>query len=146
MDRPSPSLRDTRTLVAHLRDAILALITDGQRQPGDRIPTEAELTARFGVSRPALREALKLLEQEGAIRVEHGRGRFLAAGHPPLSQAITHFESVTELMRSFGYEPENRVLAVAEQPAEPEVAGALHIAPGHPVIRLERLRCHAGGR
>ena len=46
---------------------------------GDRIPTEAELCAAFGVSRPSVREALRLLEQERLIVTEHGRGRFVTA-------------------------------------------------------------------
>ena len=48
-------LRDSRTIVAHLRDEIMALIARDGLQSGDRIPTEAELTRTFGVSRPALR-------------------------------------------------------------------------------------------
>ncbi|HAO2891898.1 TPA: winged helix-turn-helix transcriptional regulator, partial [Escherichia coli] len=76
MDEP---LRDMRTLVIQLRERIADLIREQALRPGDKLPTEAQLTARFKISRPALREALKLLEQDGLIYVEHGRGRFVSA-------------------------------------------------------------------
>src|SRR5690606_1279531 len=72
-------LRDSRTLAVQLRDRIADLIREEGLKPGDRLPTEAQLTQRFRISRPALREALKLLEQDDVIYVEHGRGRFVSA-------------------------------------------------------------------
>src|SRR5262249_30637777 len=43
-------------------------------KPGDRLPTEAELAARFGVSRLSLREATKSLEFLGIVEAKPGRG------------------------------------------------------------------------
>ncbi|PLU83907.1 GntR family transcriptional regulator, partial [Sinorhizobium medicae] len=100
---PEP-LRDTRTLVIQLRDRIADLIRDEGLVPGDKLPTEAQLTDRFKISRPALREALKLLEQDGAIYVEHGRGRFVSAiSAVHVDRPITVFESVTDMTRHYGY-------------------------------------------
>ena len=53
-------LRDSRTLAVQLRDRVADLIKDEGLQPGDKLPTEAQLTQRFKISRPALREALNL--------------------------------------------------------------------------------------
>jgi len=47
-------------------------MSNGQLRPGDTLPREAELITRFGVSRPALREALRILEAESLIAI--GRG------------------------------------------------------------------------
>lgn len=47
-------------------------IINGDVQAGDPLPNEAELTALFGVSRPTLREALRLLEADGLIEVKRG--------------------------------------------------------------------------
>src|SRR5919107_2272788 len=66
------------TLPVQVRDRLLSAIQERGLHPGDQIPTEAEVAQLFGVSRSTVREALRLLERDGAIRTEHGRGRFLA--------------------------------------------------------------------
>lgn len=138
MDEP---LRDTRTLVIQLRDRIADLIRDEGLGPGDKLPTEAQLTARFKISRPALREALKLLEQDGVITVEHGRGRFISAmSAVHVDRTITVFESVTDMARQYGYQPKNKVLSIAEEAPDEIIARQLHLQPGERVIRIERLR------
>lgn len=134
-------LRDERTLVLKLRDAITALIDEQGLKPGDQLPTEAELTRKFQISRPALREALKLLEQDGAIYVKHGKGRFVsAAAALQVERPITCFESVTDMLHKSGYRPTNRVLSISEEVAADEVREALRLEQGARVIRLERLR------
>jgi GntR family transcriptional regulator len=134
-------LRDTRTLVIQLRDRIAQLIRTEGLVPGDRLPTEAQLTSRFRISRPALREALKLLEQDDLIYVEHGRGRFvspISAVH--VERPITVFESVTEMAGHCGYSISNRVLSLSEEDPDEMVREALRLQPDERVIRLERLR------
>ncbi|MEY4844245.1 MAG: hypothetical protein RL312_526, partial [Pseudomonadota bacterium] len=67
--------------VALWRQIALALEADiagGKRQPGERLPTEAVLTERFAVNRHTVRRALEELEARGIIRVEQGRGAFVA--------------------------------------------------------------------
>ena len=134
-------LRDNRTVVVQLRDELASLIKRGNLSTGDRLPTEAELTSRFRVSRPALREALKLLEQDGVISVVHGKGRFISAmAALHVERPITCFESVTDMVRRFGFQPINRVLSVAEEVPPAEITRSLQMEPGETVIRLERLR------
>lgn len=134
-------LRDARTLVVQLRDRIADLIRDEGLKPGDKLPTEAQLTARFRISRPALREALKLLEQDDLIYVEHGRGRFVsAASAVQVDRPITVFESVTDMVTHYGYSTTNKVLSVAEEVADKAIADLLKLGPDERVIRLERLR------
>ena len=135
------SIRDTRTIVIQLRDRIAELIRDKGLKPGDRLPTEAQLTARFNVSRPALREALKLLEQEGEIYVEHGRGRFVSAiSAVQVDRPITVFESVTDMTRAYGYKTINKVLSISEEEPQATTAKHLQIGDKDRVIRIERLR------
>ena len=140
---PGEPLRDNRTLVIQLRDRIAALIQNEGLKPGHKLPTEAQLTARFRISRPALREALKLLEQDGSIVVEHGRGRFISAmSAVQVDRPITVFESVTEMAGHCGYEPINRVLSIREEVPDAGTAAKLRMETGEHVIRLERLRLH----
>ena len=50
------------------------LIIGGDLSEGDVLPTEPALCEEFGFSRTVVREALKLLEERGLVRVEQGRG------------------------------------------------------------------------
>lgn len=136
-------LRDSRTIAVQLRDRIADLIRDEGLRPGDRLPTEAQLTQRFKISRPALREALKLLEQDDVINVEHGRGRFVSAlTAVQVDRPITVFESVTDMVRHYGYSTVNKVVSISEETPDTRVAESLRLAPGDRVIRLERIRLH----
>ncbi|MGD9478390.1 GntR family transcriptional regulator [Shinella sp. G-2] len=136
-------LRDSRTIAVQLRDRIADLIRDEGLRPGDRLPTEAQLTQRFKISRPALREALKLLEQDDVINVEHGRGRFVSAlTAVQVDRPITVFESVTDMVRHYGYSTVNKVVSISEETPDTRVAESLRLAPGDRVIRIERIRLH----
>jgi len=55
-----------------LADRIRRQIVDGDLREGDWLPTEAELIEQYGVSRPTLREAIRLLEAESLVRVRRG--------------------------------------------------------------------------
>lgn len=56
-----------------IADELLARISDGEYQPGDMLPTEAELASQFGVSKPALRESLQRLAALGVVSIVHGQ-------------------------------------------------------------------------
>ena len=53
------------------------LIIDGTLQPGDKVPSERQLSQRLQVSRPLVREALKELRGRGVIETKHGKGSFV---------------------------------------------------------------------
>jgi GntR family transcriptional repressor for pyruvate dehydrogenase complex len=57
-------------------------ISTNQFAPGDRLPSQDELAAMFGVSRTALREALKQLSLMGLVEVIHGKGTFVRSFTP----------------------------------------------------------------
>ena len=59
--------------------AIEQRILSGELRPMDPLPTERELAQQFNVSRTAVREAIKALEQAGLVNVHHGRGVIVAA-------------------------------------------------------------------
>ncbi|MGI5286553.1 GntR family transcriptional regulator [Nonomuraea polychroma] len=54
-----------------------ARIERGELQPGSALPSEAELRRRYGASRNTVRQALAVLEHDGLVVAEHGRGRFV---------------------------------------------------------------------
>jgi DNA-binding FadR family transcriptional regulator len=63
-----------RRLHAQVVDAVVRMIVGGQLAPGSLLPTEPEMSARFGVSRSVVREALRVLGEKGLIEVRHGSG------------------------------------------------------------------------
>jgi GntR family transcriptional regulator len=124
-----------------LRDRIAHLIKNDGLKPGDQLPTEAQLTQRYKISRPALREALKLLEQDDVIYVKHGRGRFVSSfAAVAVERPITVFESVTDMTHHYGYRTTTQVLSVTEEVPNLETAKQLACSPADYVVRLERLR------
>jgi GntR family transcriptional regulator len=133
--------RDTKSIGSRARDAVVELIARNQLKAGDKLPSEAELSAMFNISRPTLREALKRLEQDGLILTVHGRGRFLsAAAALRVERPITAYESITGMLRALGYKPQTRLVSMREHPADKEIAQALRCRVGTPVVSVERLR------
>jgi DNA-binding FadR family transcriptional regulator len=61
-----------RKLSHEVLDRLLAAIEAGEYAPGSQLPSERELMTRFGVGRPAIREAMQTLQQMGMIRIAHG--------------------------------------------------------------------------
>ena len=76
--RPIETSRVSGTIVAQFR----ALIAEQRLQPGERLPPERELARRLGVSRSAVREAMRSLELLRVIEICPGRGTFLSATAP----------------------------------------------------------------
>ncbi|MBN6050816.1 FadR family transcriptional regulator, partial [Nonomuraea sp. RK-328] len=67
------------TLSDALTERMLELIRAGGLRPGDRLPSTRELSQRFAVTTPTLREALRRLEATGAIEMRHGSGIYVGA-------------------------------------------------------------------
>ena len=78
-----PALRVGARLSEQLADALVASIREGQLQPGQRLPTEAALVQRFGVSRTVVREALSRLKTMGLLESRQGSGAFIREATAP---------------------------------------------------------------
>ena len=73
----STTARRPRTLALGVVEALSDRIRDGRLAPGTKLPTEAEVMAEFGVSRPVVREALSKLQAGGLVETRHGVGTFV---------------------------------------------------------------------
>lgn len=79
----------------HAKQVLVQHILDGLYMIGDRLPPERELAAQLGITRPTLREAIRHLEQEGWLLVQHGkpttvRDFWREGGLTVLSRVIHH--------------------------------------------------------
>jgi GntR family transcriptional repressor for pyruvate dehydrogenase complex len=68
---------------------IRAMISDGSLRPGDKLPSERELSSTLRVGRNAVREALRTLEQAGVLQLRIGKtgGAFVTSGNPDVISA-----------------------------------------------------------
>jgi GntR family transcriptional regulator, transcriptional repressor for pyruvate dehydrogenase complex len=76
---PSTELlrRRPRSLALELVEVLGDRIRDGRLAAGDKLPTEAEFMAEFGVSRTVVREAISKLQASGLVQTRHGIGTFV---------------------------------------------------------------------
>ncbi|MEU9997022.1 GntR family transcriptional regulator [Streptomyces sp. NPDC050848] len=85
-----------RRPVVVLYERIADAIHDGTYPPGSTLPSEPKLAGELGVSRPALREALLLLQEDGLLSVRRGVGRTVN-DHPP-RRGFEHIQPLEELI------------------------------------------------
>lgn len=97
---PSPQYLKVKT---HLREGIAS----GHWRPGERLPSESELTERFGVSRMTVNRALRELHQEGMVERVQGVGSFVAQLHR-IASTLT-VRDVHEEIAERGHRHEARV-------------------------------------
>ena len=117
-------------------------IVEGQRPPGQLLPSESELIDRFQVSRVTVRQAMDLLVQDGLVYRRRGRGTFVAS--PKIEQGLTQIISFSEDMRRRGFHAETAVLSAYLMPASKEIAKNLGIPSGEAIAFLQRLRLADG--
>lgn len=91
-------------LVKRVANALREEITSGKLSPGAKLLPEAQLAVELGVSRPSLREAIRILAHEGRIVVKHGIGTFVGK-EPKLLGPLELMRSMTELIRAAGGVP-----------------------------------------
>lgn len=122
---------------------IVEQIEEGQLGETTKLPPEAELARRYGVSRPTLREALGALEREGFIAKIHGIGTFVRRRTATIETGLENFESYTDTIRRQGHTAEDRVLGVTEGPLHQFKIDKYDI-PDANVIAIESLRLADG--
>lgn len=79
-----------RRLYEDIADSLEQMIREGELSEGELLPTERDLVSRFGVGRPAVREALLLLQQRGFVVISNGeRARVSHPNAERLTEALT---------------------------------------------------------
>ncbi|OHB63048.1 MAG: hypothetical protein A2Y76_12670, partial [Planctomycetes bacterium RBG_13_60_9] len=135
--------RDARLPLYHqLYEVLHEKILLKEWKPGDRLPTETELTELYKVSRITVRRVFDMLVKEGLIYRQAGRGTFVA--HATLEQGLSHIISFTEDMQRRGFTVSTRVLFSGLVAAPPYLAEKLQVEMGAELARLERLRLADG--
>ncbi len=112
----------------HLKEGL----TSGQWPPGALMPSEAELVARFGVSRMTVNRALRELQAEGLVSRTQGVGTFAAPLHKVSSTLTIH--DLHEEIEARGHRHEAQVHVQRAEPAAAALAAQLGVAVGSTVF------------
>jgi DNA-binding GntR family transcriptional regulator len=121
---------------AQLVRILTGQIRAGVFRPGDRLPSEAQLCERYGVSPMTVRRVINILANQGVVTAEQGRGTFVR----PLELGTATFDLET-LQRFFQEEGQSRVklLEARIAPATERVARKLAIITGERTVFIRRL-------
>ncbi|MGA5067623.1 GntR family transcriptional regulator [Streptomyces exfoliatus] len=121
-----------RRPVVALYERIADAVHDGTYPPGSTLPSEPKLAAELGVSRPALREALLLLQEDGLLTVRRGVGR--TVNDRPPRRGFEHVQPLEELI---GAGTPLRVRALLRTVEEPTDFTTQHLlAPARAELRF----------
>lgn len=110
-------------------------IAAGHYRPGDRLPTEAALAARFGVNRHTVRHALAALAERGVVHSRQGAGVFVAQRPTdyPLGRRVRFRQNVL----AAGQTPSRRISRSETRASDAEEARTLRLKAGDPVLVVE---------
>jgi DNA-binding GntR family transcriptional regulator len=138
MMKITPPVSRYQQVADQLRDAILR----GEYQPGQALPSEAQLSREYELSRPTVRNAIALLQAEGLVDVEHGRGMFVRS-RPP-RRLVTRSRHVYRDERGYYFDPQAASWVAVQSPsvgygpAPDDIARLLRIATGAEVLIRDR--------
>ena len=121
-----------REIEAALRERIARL------RPGQRLPSDADLCAEFGVSRMTARHAMSQLADEGLVRRDPGRGTFVA--EPPTHRRANFLMTFSHEMRRQGRVPSSRIVERRVRPPTDRERADLRIEREALVVELRRVR------
>ena len=125
-----------RPLYEQIKILLTQSLVAGEWKPGEAIPAEIELAARFRVSQGTVRKAIDELASEHILVRRQGKGTFVASHHEPAYQF-----RFLRVMPDSGdkVHPESVLLELRRGKAEPGVARSLRIKTGSPVHVVKRL-------
>ena len=122
-----------------LRKWISHGLRDGSLSPGDRVPSERELSDHLNVSQITVKRALNELQREGTLQRIQGRGTFITRPRK-LILGLERFYSLTTVALERGMDPVRRSLELSQVAATENVASQLQVDYGQPVAKIVRLR------
>jgi GntR family transcriptional regulator, phosphonate transport system regulatory protein len=125
------------SLWRQISETLIGDMRNGSLKSGEQLPADVVIAERFGVNRHTVRQATAYLESEGLLRIERGRGTFVADDvlHYRLGSTTRFTENLLRQRRA----PARKVLGVEEIAATAPIAEALRLKAGAPIVLLTLL-------
>ncbi len=120
----------------------IKLMIHQQFTPGDLMPSETELIARYNVSRHTVRQAIVVLTQQGFVISRQGKGTFVASEGSRYE--LRKLVSFSEDMQRRGLKPDTRLLEMGQVVPPANIAIELNMQPGEQAHEIRRLRLADG--
>lgn len=125
-------------LYAQIVEQLHQDIEHGMFNQNGRLPTEEELSSKYGVSRITIRRAVDELVNQGLVEKKQGKGTFVTK--PKYSRNIRRLSGFTQMCEQMGVVPGGRMLDNRLIAADEKTAKKLGVAPGSDIIYIHRLR------
>ncbi|OZM58631.1 GntR family transcriptional regulator [Lottiidibacillus patelloidae] len=134
---------DNRHLYLQVIDHLKKDINGGEYKEGEKLPSEFILSKKLGISRATLREALRILEDEGFVTRRHGVGTFVNA-KPLFTSGIEELYSVTEMINRVGKKAGTTFLSSNFEEGSEEELKRFNIQEKEDMLVVERVRTADG--
>lgn len=133
------------SLSTQAKEEFLKLCEQGKFTPGQRIPSESEMSRLFGISRETWRSSLEQLRREGILYSKHGAGTYLLDSTHKIKNDLSELRSLSDMIRNAGIvECEPELTITNEFPSE-EIAQLLRIEQEEQVCVIKRTRYSESG-
>src|SRR5262249_15991134 len=132
-----------RPVYKQIADHLRIAIERGRLREGDQLPSEAQLIDHYGVARMTIRNAMRLLQDEGLVTAEHGKGSYVRSRPPVRRLASDRFAQRhrKEGKAAFVIESEQTgaagsvdMIQVTQAAPPAEVADRLRLAEGEAAV------------
>jgi len=126
-------------LYFQLEEILKERIETGELQPGDLLSSEKELSEKYRISKPTVRQALAGLINKGLLFREKGKGTFIAKpkiDYGFIQRLTTFYDDMVEK----GFTPKTRVIKQEVKTVSGTIAKKLNIPKGEKIIFLNRIR------
>ncbi|MEN4010816.1 MAG: GntR family transcriptional regulator [Chloroflexota bacterium] len=134
---PASIRRTIKPLYQQVEQELLRQIRREELRPGEKLPSESEISRHFHVSRITARRAINNLIQQGLVYSHQGRGTFVA--HTRIRE-LSGFRSFSEDIRNRRMTPSSRLLCLSRVQPAAKIRAELNLSGGSTAYRLERVR------
>lgn len=127
-------------IYAQLESILLEMIESGELKSGDMIPSENELSKRYGISRMTAKKAIDSLTIKGFVERAQGKGTYVLGEERKIELPLNRLRGFTQRVKEMGFTPENRVTAFEKVKCTKELSEILGVKEGDFLWRMERVR------